>query len=144
MAEALPGAAAASGSHSRRGRGPPRAAKPQPTCCSATLRAPAGGGPLSHPQVKYELDKDTGLCYVDRILYSSVVYPHNYGCAPPGPRPGAQPPRAAAAAAAHDRPRPACLAAAAAGALPPAALPPGVDSGYGLASAPPPLPTPHN
>jgi len=23
-----------------------------------------------------------GLCYVDRILYSSVVYPHNYGFIP--------------------------------------------------------------
>ena len=33
-------------------------------------------------KVKYELDKDTGLCYVDRILYSSVVYPHNYGFVP--------------------------------------------------------------
>ncbi len=25
------------------------------------------------------MDKETGLVYVDRILYSSVVYPHNYG-----------------------------------------------------------------
>jgi inorganic pyrophosphatase len=33
-------------------------------------------------KVKYELDKDTGLCFVDRILYSSVVYPHNYGFIP--------------------------------------------------------------
>lgn len=33
-------------------------------------------------KVKYELDKDTGLIYVDRILYSSVVYPHNYGFIP--------------------------------------------------------------
>jgi inorganic pyrophosphatase len=33
-------------------------------------------------KVKYELDKDTGLLYVDRILYSSVVYPHNYGFIP--------------------------------------------------------------
>lgn len=33
-------------------------------------------------KVKYELDKDTGLCFVDRILYSSVVYPHNYGFVP--------------------------------------------------------------
>jgi len=32
--------------------------------------------------VKYELDKDTGLLFVDRILYSSVVYPHNYGFVP--------------------------------------------------------------
>lgn len=33
-------------------------------------------------KVKYELDKDTGMCYVDRVLYSSVVYPHNYGFIP--------------------------------------------------------------
>ena len=26
-------------------------------------------------KVKYELDKDTGLLEVDRVLYSSVVYP---------------------------------------------------------------------
>jgi inorganic pyrophosphatase len=24
-------------------------------------------------KVKYELDKDTGLCFVDRILFSSVM-----------------------------------------------------------------------
>ncbi|KAM0824279.1 hypothetical protein ACQ4PT_070322 [Festuca glaucescens] len=33
-------------------------------------------------KVKYELDKKTGLIKVDRILYSSVVYPHNYGFVP--------------------------------------------------------------
>jgi inorganic pyrophosphatase len=32
--------------------------------------------------VKYELDKKTGLIKVDRVLYSSVVYPHNYGFIP--------------------------------------------------------------
>ena len=30
-------------------------------------------------KVKYELDKQSGLLFVDRVLYSSVVYPHNYG-----------------------------------------------------------------
>lgn len=30
-------------------------------------------------QVKYEIDKDTGLLVVDRVLYSSMEYPHNYG-----------------------------------------------------------------
>ncbi|MCC6619635.1 MAG: inorganic diphosphatase [Deltaproteobacteria bacterium] len=30
-------------------------------------------------KVKYELDKPTGLLRVDRILYSSVMYPANYG-----------------------------------------------------------------
>ncbi|KAL4579721.1 hypothetical protein LXL04_015883 [Taraxacum kok-saghyz] len=33
-------------------------------------------------KVKYELDKTTGLIEVDRVLYSSVVYPHNYGFVP--------------------------------------------------------------
>lgn len=33
-------------------------------------------------KVKYELDKATGLLHVDRVLYSSVVYPHNYGFIP--------------------------------------------------------------
>ncbi len=33
-------------------------------------------------KVKYELDKDTGLLLVDRILYSSIVYPENYGFVP--------------------------------------------------------------
>jgi inorganic pyrophosphatase len=31
---------------------------------------------------KYELDKDSGLIRVDRVLYSSVVYPANYGLVP--------------------------------------------------------------
>jgi inorganic pyrophosphatase len=33
-------------------------------------------------KVKYELEKETGLLKVDRILYSSVVYPENYGFIP--------------------------------------------------------------
>ena len=33
-------------------------------------------------KVKYELDKATGLLRVDRVLYSSVVYPANYGFIP--------------------------------------------------------------
>lgn len=33
-------------------------------------------------KVKYELHKETGLLFVDRILYSSVVYPANYGFLP--------------------------------------------------------------
>lgn len=32
--------------------------------------------------VKYELDKESGLLKVDRILYSSVFYPANYGFFP--------------------------------------------------------------
>src|SRR5206468_10593862 len=33
-------------------------------------------------KVKYELDKDTGLLSVDRVLYSAVHYPANYGFLP--------------------------------------------------------------
>jgi inorganic pyrophosphatase len=33
-------------------------------------------------KVKYELDKQTGLLWVDRILYSAVHYPANYGFLP--------------------------------------------------------------
>jgi inorganic pyrophosphatase len=33
-------------------------------------------------KVKYELDKATGLLWVDRILYSAVHYPANYGFVP--------------------------------------------------------------
>lgn len=33
-------------------------------------------------KVKYEVDKPTGLLRLDRVLYSSVVYPANYGFIP--------------------------------------------------------------
>ena len=33
-------------------------------------------------KVKYELDKDTGLITMDRILYTSTHYPANYGFIP--------------------------------------------------------------
>jgi inorganic pyrophosphatase len=33
-------------------------------------------------KVKYELDKPSGLLKVDRVLYSSVIYPANYGFLP--------------------------------------------------------------
>jgi inorganic pyrophosphatase len=36
----------------------------------------------SGSKVKYELDKGTGLLRVDRILYSAVHYPANYGFIP--------------------------------------------------------------
>ena len=32
--------------------------------------------------IKYELDKETGLLKVDRMLYSAVYYPANYGFIP--------------------------------------------------------------
>ena len=31
-------------------------------------------------KVKYELHKETGLLVVDRVLYSSVIYPANVCC----------------------------------------------------------------
>lgn len=40
------------------------------------IEIPKGG------KVKYEVDKPTGLLRVDRVLYSSVVYPANYGFIP--------------------------------------------------------------
>lgn len=33
-------------------------------------------------KIKYELDKDTGLMKLDRILYTSTQYPANYGFIP--------------------------------------------------------------
>ena len=47
-----------------------------PSCFNAVIEIPRGS------KVKYELDKATGMMFVDRILYSSVVYPHNYGFIP--------------------------------------------------------------
>lgn len=47
-----------------------------PETFTAVIEIPKGS------KVKYELDKDCGLLKVDRILYSSVVYPANYGFIP--------------------------------------------------------------
>mmetsp|Transcript_6050 Transcript_6050/g.17310 ORF Transcript_6050/g.17310 Transcript_6050/m.17310 type:complete len:190 (-) Transcript_6050:472-1041(-) len=47
-----------------------------PDIVNAVIEIPRGS------KVKYELDKDTGMLFIDRILYSSVVYPHNYGFIP--------------------------------------------------------------
>jgi inorganic pyrophosphatase len=35
-----------------------------------------------HSSVKYELDKESGLIKMDRVLYSAVYYPANYGFIP--------------------------------------------------------------
>jgi inorganic pyrophosphatase len=43
---------------------------------SAVIEIPKGS------KVKYELDKTTGLLAVDRVLYSAVHYPANYGFLP--------------------------------------------------------------
>lgn len=62
--------------------------KDAPQMINAVIEIPRGS------KVKYELDKRTGtpsanpsslslgMLYVDRILHSSVVYPHNYGFVP--------------------------------------------------------------
>ena len=42
----------------------------------ALIEIPRGG------KAKYELDKETGLLRLDRILYTSTVYPANYGFIP--------------------------------------------------------------
>jgi inorganic pyrophosphatase len=47
-----------------------------PTEFMAVIEIPRGSS------VKYELDKATGLLKLDRILYSSVHYPANYGFIP--------------------------------------------------------------
>ncbi|HVY47292.1 MAG TPA: inorganic diphosphatase [Minicystis sp.] len=51
---------------------PPRSAGFVP----ALIEIPKGS------KVKYELDKETGLLRVDRILFSAVHYPANYGFVP--------------------------------------------------------------
>lgn len=43
---------------------------------TAVIEIPMGSS------VKYELDKKTGLLKVDRVLYSAVYYPANYGFVP--------------------------------------------------------------
>src|SRR6185295_4297814 len=47
-----------------------------PSVFTAVIEIPMGSS------VKYELDKDTGLLKLDRILYSAVYYPANYGFIP--------------------------------------------------------------
>ncbi len=47
-----------------------------PQIVSAIIEVPKGS------KTKYELDKESGLLRVDRILYSAVHYPANYGFIP--------------------------------------------------------------
>src|ERR1700736_5073421 len=47
-----------------------------PSEFTAVIEIPMGSS------VKYELDKETGLLRLDRILYSPVYYPPNYGFIP--------------------------------------------------------------
>lgn len=43
---------------------------------NVVIEIPQGGN------VKYEMDKESGVLFVDRILYTSMVYPFNYGFIP--------------------------------------------------------------
>ena len=47
-----------------------------PEILTAIIEVPKGS------KIKYELDKESGLIRVDRILFSSVHYPANYGFIP--------------------------------------------------------------
>lgn len=47
-----------------------------PTLVTAVIEVPKGS------KTKYELDKKSGLIRVDRVLFSSVHYPANYGFIP--------------------------------------------------------------
>lgn len=47
-----------------------------PSCVNAIIEIPKGS------KAKYEVDKESGLLLLDRILFSSVMYPANYGFIP--------------------------------------------------------------
>ena len=47
-----------------------------PSSVNAIIEIPKGS------KAKYEIDKDSGLIKLDRVLFSSVMYPANYGFIP--------------------------------------------------------------
>ena len=47
-----------------------------PESVTAIIEIPKGS------KAKYEIDKETGLLRLDRVLFSSVMYPANYGFIP--------------------------------------------------------------
>ena len=47
-----------------------------PSCVNAIIEIPKGA------RAKYEVDKETGLLKMDRVIYSSFQYPVNYGFIP--------------------------------------------------------------
>ena len=47
-----------------------------PSIVNAIIEIPKGS------KAKYEIDKDSGLIRLDRVLFSSVMYPANYGFIP--------------------------------------------------------------
>ena len=52
------------------------AGKNVPEEVSAFIEIPQGSA------IKYELDKESGVLMVDRFLFTSMVYPFNYGFIP--------------------------------------------------------------
>lgn len=54
-----------------------KAGKNVPEEIYVVIENPMGGDP-----VKYELDKDSGMLFVDRFLHTSMYYPGNYGFVP--------------------------------------------------------------
>ncbi len=48
----------------------------QPDVVQSIIEIPQGS------KAKYELDKDSGMLKLDRVLFSSLNYPHNYGFIP--------------------------------------------------------------
>lgn len=48
-----------------------------PDDINVIIEVPVGGQPI-----KYELDKNSGTLFVDRFLYTPMVYPGNYGFIP--------------------------------------------------------------
>ena len=48
-----------------------------PDDINAIIEVPVGGDPI-----KYEMDKASGALFVDRFLYTPMVYPGNYGFVP--------------------------------------------------------------
>ncbi len=53
------------------------AGKNPPKDINVIVENPMGGSP-----VKYELDKDSGMIFVDRFLHTAMFYPGNYGFIP--------------------------------------------------------------
>jgi len=51
--------------------------KNPPEDVNVLIEVPIGGQPI-----KYELDKESGTLVVDRFLYTSMMYPGNYGFVP--------------------------------------------------------------
>ena len=48
-----------------------------PNDINVVIEVPVGGQPI-----KYEMDKKSGALFFDRFLYTSMVYPGNYGFVP--------------------------------------------------------------